>query len=343
MRLVRYVLPALVTLGLLMPAVPALAAAKVVTKLGTFTAQEYYPTYTALVVITPDFTMKVIPTDQVVSIDGVPYAQAYWGTSELQSETIGDLGAGASPTVSASASAHTAAAAGAPIQLADGTRKVFDLHVDSNTWLRHGLAMTKRPERQLDGTMTSRVSNPGNGPVTLVEQSTFAGRTTKDVTETLAPRANGVYMLAVASRAPVQGQQRIGVPPRLWPASLHVGETWVVGPYEQMGASCVMRMQVVGRESVTVPSGTYPGAYKIVGFGHVCGGQASLANGRMVNQVSILEDRYWVVPGLGSVKFVRHRHVHGDFFPSHGKVVEQPLVYDTQETGVLREFSLGKQ
>ncbi|HEY9721857.1 MAG TPA: hypothetical protein V6D47_07570 [Oscillatoriaceae cyanobacterium] len=353
MRLARYVLPALMALGLLAPAVPALADSTVVTKGGTLTAHEYYPTYTALVVITPDFRMKVIPTDQVVSIDGVPYAQAYWGTSNLQSDTIGNLGAGASPTAPNAARGATAsgAASSRVLGLASGTRLVYDVQQVRSTWLRHGLTMAKRPDETLKGTKTSLVSASGTAGLSLTENTTYgpAAKATPPTTLTLdlAPRGGGVYLQSMtnddARLRPAHQVSHLAVPALLWPNDLSVGKTWVVGPYQGFGQSTVMRMQVVGQETVTVPAGTYPDAYKVVGYGHVCGGTFYTDKGRLANQVGVIEQQVWIAPGLGVVKQVQRLHLHQDYFPNQPKGAEQPLVLEIQQTDALREFSLGKQ
>jgi hypothetical protein len=137
-------------------------------------------------------------------------------------------------------------------------------------------------------------------------------------------------------------EDRISTPPRLWPNALAIGQTWIVGPFERLGLNQVGRMEVVGRESVTVPAGTYPDAFKIVGHGHVFAGTQLLKGGRLVTDHGTLETTTWFVPGLGPVREEAKLHMHQSYFPTSPKGTEIPLVVEEVSTRSLSEFQIGK-
>ena len=101
-------------------------------------------------------------------------------------------------------------------------------------------------------------------------------------------------------------------------------------------------MKVVGRESVTVPAGTYPDAFKVTGYGHVFDGTQLLKGGRLVTDHGTLETTTWFVPGLGPVRDEAKLHMHQTYFPSSPKGSEVPLVVEEVSTRSLAGFQLGR-
>ena len=333
-------------------AAPA-AAAEVKLKDGSsITADRLTYTYMYLVVLTPDNDMRLLPNDAVESVDGIPFHRAYWGEQPGHSDDIGG------PTgQQGSAGNVVAGLAGTAVErlmpLKPGTFRRYDLEQVRTTWVRHGKKMERRETVEADGSVRENVTGPveGGGAVNVLEIITEkqAGRPAHEVTlrHRIEGRADGVYLTAESMQdknlQPTLQEEKLAEPPRLWPQSLVVGQTWVVGPFERLGLGQVMRMEVVGVEPITVPAGAYVEAFKIQGKGNVFGGSQQLKHGRLVTSNGNIETTTWFVPGIGPVRELSKIHVHQSFFPFRDKTGrEVPLVVEEEATRTLAEFHLGQ-
>lgn len=333
--------------GVLAPATAE--AAEVVTKGGVrIQAERMYPTYTTLVVLTPGSGMQLIPNDDVATVDGVPFHQVYWG------ETARVDGVEKPETAAAPASAAPdalSAAAGGVLPLRPGTVRRYAVEETRSTWVRRGQTMVKRPDEASSGQVRVTVVGAApEGPVALRESivEQVPGQPAREVQrlQLVENRADGLYLVGhqvedAALGAAWQVEERIDVPPLLWPATLAQGQTWVMGPFRRMNAYQVARMEVVGVESVTVPAGTYAEAFRVVGFGHVFGGTQTLREGgRLATDNGTIETTTWIVPGIGPVKEETKIHLHQSFFPAD-KGPETPFVVEERSTRSLAEFTPG--
>jgi hypothetical protein len=335
---------AAVTLAAL--AAPA-GATTVVLKDGSSTeADRLHYTYTHLVVITPDNDMRLIPNDQVQSIDGISFTRAYWDDRPGHSDGAG------------SAMNGTAGAGGLGVAidrlmpLKPGTFRRYDLESVRTTWVRHGRTMERRETIGAAGSVRENVTGPveGSAALNLLEVITekAPGRPAHEVTlrHRIEGRADGYYLVGQemedANLAPPIQEDRITDPPRLWPQDLSVGQSWVVGPFTRMGLGQVAKMEVVGVEAITVAAGAYPEAYKVVGKGNVFGGTQLLRNGRLVTDHGTLETTTWIVPGIGPVRELSKVHLHQDFFPYGERRGEIPIVVEEESTRTLAEFHAGQ-
>lgn len=296
-------------------------------------------TYTNLVVVTKDNNLELIANGDVKAVDGKPFSQAYWEDKPVNAEAIDGL----TPT-------PQAAVGGAwPVQY--GTVRRYNLAKTTTTWIRHGTEMERRTSVTGTGDVTETVTGtPKAGRVTMTEtiEEQEPGKPRREVrlTDHIEPRPDGYYLMGQvleddALRQPRQ-EDRISTPPRLWPNALAIGQSWIVGPFQRLGLNQVGRMEVVGRESVTVPAGTYPDAFKILGHGHVYAGTQLLKGGRLVTDHGTLETTTWFVPGLGPVREEAKLHMHQSYFPNAPKGTEVPLVVEEVSTRSLSEFQIGK-
>lgn len=329
--------------GLLAPM--AAEAAEVVTKSGArIQAERMYPTYTTLVVLTPGSGLQLVPNEDVATIDGVPFHQVYWGEAARVD--------GVEKTeTSASPDAATAAAAAGLLPLRPGTVRRYTVEETRTTWVRRGQTMYRRPTEGSTGQVRVTVVGAApEGPIamreSIIEQP--VGQPAREVQrlQLVENRADGLYLVGHQVEDPAlgagwQSEERIAVPPMLWPSKLTVGQTWVMGPFKRMNAYQVARMEVTGMESVTVPTGTYPEAYRVVGFGHVfAGAQALKDGGRLVTDNGTIETTAWVVPGIGPVKEETKIHLHQSYFaPNKGP--ETPFVVEERSTRSLAEYTPG--
>jgi hypothetical protein len=115
-----------------------------------------------------------------------------------------------------------------------------------------------------------------------------------------------------------------------------------MGPFKRAKAYQVARMEVIACEPVTVPAGTYPEAFKVVGFGHVFGGAQVLKDGaRLITDHGTIEQTVWWVPGIGAVKEESKVHLHQDYFPAGEKGSEVPFVVEERSVRNLAEYTAG--
>lgn len=323
----------------------AAEAAEVITKSGSrIQAERMFPTYTTLVIMTPGSGLRLVPNDEVATIDGVPFHQVYWGEAE-RVDGVEQTDPVAQP------SPGTAAVADGLFSLKPGTMRRYTLEETRTTWVRRGQTMVRRPEEATTGQVRVTVVGAApQGPVALRESivETPAGAPAREVQrlQLVENRADGLYLVGhqvedAALGAGWQGEERIGVPPMLWPAQLEVGQVWITGPFKRMNAYQVSRMEVIARESVTVPAGTYAEAIKVVGFGHVFGGTQTLREGGRLNtDHGTIETTTWIVPGIGPVREESKIHLHQSFFPPHNGP-ETPFVVEERSTRSLAEFTAG--
>jgi hypothetical protein len=235
--------------------------------------------------------------------------------------------------------------------LMPGTFRTYQLTQTRVTWHRENREMKQRDTEQATGVVKEVVVGADPmGPVamteSIVERADGRAAQESSVVHLIAPREDGYYLLGqtVSEPAlvpPVQ-ESHISIPPMVWPRTLSVGQTWTVGPFRHLGMYTAGRMQVVGQESVSVPAGTYPDAYRIDGFLHVFGGDQRLRAGRLVMEHGTLETSTWFVPGLGPVKETAKFHAHQNFFANNPATPELPVVIEERSTRTLTEFGLGK-
>lgn len=308
-------------------------------------AERAYQTVTALVVILKSFDMRLIPVDEVATVDGVPLAQANLTASTPEASPEPD----ASPAPAASPSAPDPRAGLYPLR--PGTFRTYNLEKTRTTWHRINREMKPRETAREQGrVIESVVGADPMGPValteTVVQQAAGGLRSESSSVHVIDPRSDGYFLLGQTISEPMlspsRQESRVDIPPMLWPTSLSAGQTWTVGPFRHLGLYTAGRMQVVGRESVTVPAGTYPDAWRIQGFLHVFGGEQRLREGRLVMEHGTLETTTWFVPGLGPVREESKFHAHQDFFPAGGKGPELPIVVEERATRDLLEFGLGR-
>lgn len=324
-------------------------AAEIVTKSGArIIAERMFPTYTMLVALTPNSGMQLIPNDDVATIDGVPFNQVYWGES-TRIDGVEQTPTEAGETASATAKGPVSSAG---FVLRPGTLHRYNLTEARTTWIRRGQAMVRRPEETATGQVRVTVVGAApDGPIAIRESTIEqpVGQPARQVQrlELVEMRPEGMFLVGHQVESPMlsanaQAEERIGVPPLVWPAQLEVGRTWVSGPFKRMNAYQVTRMEVVGRESVTVPAGTYAEAFKVVGFGHVFGGSQALKDGaRLITDHGTVETTVWFVPGVGPVKEETKVHLHQDFFPAGDKGAEIPFVVEERSSRHLAEFTPG--
>ncbi|MDB5099937.1 MAG: hypothetical protein JWM80_4358 [Cyanobacteria bacterium RYN_339] len=296
-------------------------------------------TYTNVVVITPGNNLEVLANGDVKAIDGKPFSQAYWADKPVNVESID----GVAPVPGAGVGGAW------PVQY--GTVRRYNLAKQTTTWVRHGDEMERRTTVTGTGDVMESVTGmPKQGRVVVTETITEKepGKARREVrlTDQIEPRPDGYYLMGQiledeSLRVPRQ-EDRITTPPRLWPNVLTIGQTWIVGPFQRLGVNQVGRMEVVGRESVTVPAGTYPDAFKITGHSHVFAGTQLLKAGRLVTDHGTLETTTWFVPGLGPVREEAKLHMHQSYFPTTPKGAEVPLVVEEVSTRSLSEFQLGR-
>lgn len=338
-------------------ALPAIAAeapahATIVLKDGTeLKAERFFPTYTTLVVLTPGADMKLIPNERVETINGVPYEQVYWGQEAPIYGERDVPGAEAATATDAAAPQAAPATAAAPIlPVAAGSFRRYDLTGSRTTWVRRGRDMHRNADVDLVGMVRETVLGAApEGPAALRESVVKhqPGRPAEEVQilQLIEQRPEGTFLVGYGleqfGMGSAPGQERINVPPMLWPAELSVGKTWTVGPFKRLGLYQTGRMQVVGQESVTVPAGTFE-AFKVEGFGHVFGGVANLAAGRLITDHGTITSTTWVVPGVGPVKEERKIHLHQDFFPKGQTGFETPFVVEERTTRALAEYQTGE-
>lgn len=324
-------------------------AATVELKDGTqIESDQLYYTYTHLVVVTPDNDMRIIPNDSVKSIDGNLFTRAYW--EERPGHENGNGFANGSDGVNGTN------AMAVPIDrlmpLKAGTFRRYDLEQIRTTWIRRGRIMERRETLEADGAVRESIlpAPAGTRGVNLVEVITERtpdqGMREIRLKHTIDGRADGYYLLSQevqdASLSPPIQADSISEPPRLWPQTLAVGQTWVVGPFSRLGVGQVTKMEVVAIEAVSVPAGSYPEAYKVVGKGHLFGGTQHLKKGRLVTDHGTIETTTWIVTGIGPVRELSKIHLHQDFFPSGSKGGEIPIVVEEEATRALAEFHLGQ-
>jgi hypothetical protein len=311
-------------------------------------AERVYPTVTALVIVARNFDLRVLPNGEVATIDG----EAYTGPASVPSASPDPLLPTPLPasTPAASSSAPPAAPA-AFYPLRPGTSRTYRLTVARQTWRRDGREMKPAGKEAATGVVQEVVDGADPmGPTALTETSTERtdGRAAhqSSVIHLLDPRADGAYLLGQTitepNWAPPTQSGRISVPPMVWPASMRDGQTWTVGPYRHLGIYTAGRMQVVRQESVSVPAGTYPTAWRVEGFMHVFGGDRALRAGRLVMEHGTLETTTWFVPGLGPVKEEAKFHAHQTFFDKNVAAPERPGVLEERSTRVLTEYTLGR-
>lgn len=328
-------------------AAPAAAAIVELKDGTTLESDRLHYTYTHLVVITPNNDMRLVPNDQVKSVDGQTFTRAYWD-SRPGHEDSGGAGA--------HGSTYGATGAGMVIDrlmpLKVGTFRRYDLEQVRTTWVRHGVTMERRETIEADGEVRENITGPtdGTGAMNLLEiiREKTPNRPSHTVTlrHRIEGRPDGYYLVGGsmedANLAPQLQTDTISSPPRLWPQDLSVGQTWIVGPFQRMGLGQVARMEVVGVEAITTPAGAYPEAFKVVGHGSVFGGALQLKNGRLVTDHGTIETTTWVVPGVGPVRELSKVHLHQGFFPFKGAKQEIPIVVEEEATRTLAEFHAGQ-
>ena len=327
-------------------AAPA-AAATVVLKDGTSVeADRLHYTYTHLVVITPTNDMRLVPNDQVKTIDGISFTRAYWDDRPGHADGGGTNLTGAGGT-----------AGGVTIDrlmpLKPGTHRRYDLESIRTTWIRHGVKMERRETVGSKGSVRENVTGPteGSNAVNLLEviNERTPGRPASEVRlrHRIEGRADGYYLVGQTledpNLSPAVQDAAIAEPPRLWPQDLAVGQAWVIGPFNRLGLGQVARMEVVGVEPITTPAGAYAESYRVVGKGNVFGGTQTLKNGRLVTDHGTIETTTWIVPGIGPVREVSKIHLHQGFFPYGAQGGREiPLVVEEESTRTLAEFHLGQ-
>ena len=277
-------------------AAPA-AAATVELKDGTtYESERLHYTYTHLVVITTDNDMRLVPNEQVKTVDGQAFTRAYWDARPGHDE---------STTPGSHGGTYGATGAGVNIDrlmpLKPGTFRRYDLEQVRTTWVRHGLKMERRETIEADGEVRENVTGPAGEGTTAVnmleiirEKSPNRPAHTTTLRHRIEGRADGYYLVGGsmedANLAPRVQNDSIIAPPRLWPQDLTIGQTWVVGPFQRLGLGQVAKMEVVGVESVTTPAGAYAEAFKVVGRGSVFGGAQQLKTGRLVTDATSLHE-----------------------------------------------------
>lgn len=311
-------------------------------------AERFFPTYTTLVILTPGATMRLIPNDRVKAINGVPYEQAYWGR---EGTIYGEQEMPAATDAAGVTEPEPAAAARPLLPLDQGAVRRYDLTGSRTTWVRHGREMKRNATVELTGLARETVvAAAPEGPVavreTVIKSQPGEPAEEVQILQLLEHRDDGTYLVGYGLEDPRLGgaarQERIGVPPRMWPNTLEIGQTWTIGPFQRLGLYQTGRMQVVARESVTVPAGTFPDAYKVEGFGHVFGGVANLPTGRLITDHGTITSTTWFVPGIGPVKEERKIHLHQDFFPKGQTGFETPFVVEERTTRALAEHDAGR-
>lgn len=323
-------------------ALPAEAIVVITSSGERLEADRVYPTVTALVVLLGTQDMRLIPNAEVATVDGVPLERA-----TFPEPTPGAL----SPSVPAPSPAAPAARAVGLYPLNVGTFRTYRLEQARTTWHRINRTMVRKGSEQETGYVKEVIvgSDP-LGPValseTIIEESPGQSSRESAVLHVIDARPDGYYLLGQTVTEPLlvppQQESRVDLPPMLWPTSLSAGLTWTVGPFRHLGMYTAGRMQVVGRESVSVPAGTYPDAWRIQGFLHVFGGDQRLRAGRLVMEHGTLETTTWFVPGLGPVKEESKFHAHQAFFPENETAPELPIVVEERSTRTLTEFGLGR-
>ena len=304
-------------------------------------AERIYETVTALVVLLKTFDMRLIPNDQVATVDGVPLAQAAPSPSPVASP---EPGASPAPAASPEPSAGF-------YPLRPGTFRTYSLEKTRTTWHRIGREMQRHETIREQGRVNETVVGADPlGPVavteTVFQQAPGRPGSESSSVQVIDPRSDGYFLLGQSvtepALSPSRQESRVDIPPMLWPTSLELNQTWTVGPFRHLGLYTAGRMQVVAQEPVTVPAGTYPDAWRIQGFLHVFGGEQRLREGRLVMEHGTLETTTWFVPGLGPVREESKFHAHQDFFPAGGKGPELPIVVEERATRALLEFGLGR-
>lgn len=323
----------------LAPALPALALTVVTRDGRSLKADQVYYTNTHLIVIKDLADMELVPNGEVKTVDGIPFEQAYWDQKPASVDNI------ESP-----APTPTAAAKG-DWPMRPGTQRRYNLTKSITTWVRHGQDIQRRTSQSGSGSAVETVETsalPGKVAMTEVIRERLDDKPAHEVRlqDQIEPRPDGYYLMGQSMedeqlRTP-KLSDRISTPPRLWPNTFTVGDTWIVGPFERMGLNQVGRMKVVGREAVTVPAGTYPDAFKVTGYGHVFDGTQLLKGGRLVTDHGTLETTTWFVPGLGPVKEESKLHIHQDYFPTSPAGTEVPLVVEEHTVRTLAEYQLGR-
>lgn len=312
-------------------------------------AERVYPTVTALVVVARDFNLSIIPNDEVASVDGEAYVPPA-PTSSLPPSPVPSPMPSAGESPAPAPSVAPASATGI-YPLRPGTFRTYRLTVARESWERVNRRMKPRGTDQGSGVVKEVVVGadplgPAAMTETIIEQMNGKPAQESSTVHLIDPREDGYYLLGqtVTDRMlePSTQTSRISIPPMVWPRTLTIGKTWTVGPFRHMDMYTAGRLQVVGRESVTVPAGTYPDAYRISGFLHVFGGAQHLRVGRLVMEHGTLETTTWFVPGLGPVKEEAKFHAHQNFFANRESTPEMPVVVEERTTRELTEFGLGK-
>lgn len=326
---------------------PAVAAPQVQVELKdgqSLNADTVYFTFTDLVVI-QGASLRTIPNGLIKSVDGRPLAEA---ARMVQVGAQGLSTAEASATTAANPLGQAAA-----WPLGVGMQRIYELDTARTTWVRRGQSMNRQGTSYKQGLVEESTLPagagawvpPGSGP-TLYESiwdARHAGARRTRVAHRIEVRPEGYFLIGQGMedpmlRAPLVSE-RIAPAPMIWPRRFEVGMSWTVGPFNRLGLSQSGRMQVVDRESIEVPAGSFPEAFKVVGYGHVYAGTQELRGGRLVTDHGSLETTTWFVPGLGPVREQAKLHLHQHYFPKGGQ--EVPLVVEEESTRRLKAYRPG--
>lgn len=310
-----------------------------------YDAERVYPTVTALVVLERNFNMKIIPNTEVATLDGEAYVPP---TPESSLAPTPTPSTGATPAPAPSVAPVSATGL---YPLMPGTFRTYQLTLSRESWVRVNRRMKPRGTDKGAGVVKEVVVGvdplgPAAMTETIIEQINGNPAQESSTVHLIAPREDGYYLLGQTVTDPMlepsTQESRISIPPMVWPRTLAIGQTWTVGPFRHLDMYTAGRMQVVGRESVSVPAGTYPDAFRISGFLHVFGGAQHLRVGRLVMEHGTLETTTWFVPGLGPVKEEAKFHAHQNFFANAEQTPELPVVVEERSMRELTEFGLGK-
>lgn len=324
---------------------PVLAAPQVAIELKdgqSLRADRVYFTFTDLVVLEGS-SLRTIPNGLIKSVDGRPLAEAARMVQLGQGQAVSE--------VPASASNPLGQPAAWPLGV--GMQRIYELDSARTTWLRRGRQMNRQGTSYKRGLVEESTLPagagawvpPGSGP-TLYESiwdSRQAGARRTRVAHRISVRPEGYFLVGQGMEDPMLKapliSDRISPAPMIWPSRFEVGQSWAVGPFTRLGLSQSGRMQVVDRESVEVPAGSFAEAFKVVGYGHVYAGTQELRGGRLVTDHGSVETTTWFVPGLGPVREQAKLHLHQHYFPQGGQ--EVPLVVEEESTRRLKAYRPG--
>jgi hypothetical protein len=288
-----------------------------------YDSESAYPSVTDLVVITRGTEeLLIIPNDQVTSIDGAPYHP------NAPMRPLGDL------------APEATAVKATLLNSAPGSELLYTLSRTTDSWVRHGQRMDKKPSQHFDGLEQETVLH-GADPAEIVLQKVRLKGQGPSAVETdrsyqrLSIRPDGYYLVGEGPALPGEKLQESVFE---WPRALNNKAQWRFGPIAHGGHLEITQAQVTGQETISVPAGTFPNAYKVTSLSYLFAGDTHNHGVRFVTPYGTIALTTWLVPGLGVVQRDFHVHMHVDAFPADKRKAETPYVLDDHGSERLKSY-----